>query len=57
MKILRGILGLTEIVVLIITIVNLWGTNFQWLATTWLVYLMLAVCIAMYEVGKESGNK
>lgn len=57
MKIIRGLVGLTELILLIITIVNLWGTNIQWLATTWLVYLMAVLCLAFFEVGKESGSK
>lgn len=57
MKILRGLVGLGEIILLVITVVNLWGTNFQWLATTWLVYLIITLCLAFYETGKEMGNK
>lgn len=57
MKILRGIIGLSEIVIVIITMANLWQTNLHWLAITWLVYLMICLCIAFYETGKETGGK
>lgn len=54
MKNLKAILGLVEIAGLVVTIVNFWGTSLQWLATVWIVYIALLVCIAMYELGKKS---
>lgn len=45
-----GILAFVNFVVLAVTAVSLWGTNFQWLATTVLVCLILSIYEKMYRI-------
>ncbi len=57
MKILRGLIGLSEMVIVVITVVNLWQTELNWLAVTWLVYLVFCLCVASYETGKDTKGR
>lgn len=57
MKLLRGIIGLGEMVLLVVTVINIWNTQFHSLAIAWLVYLVICLCLAFYETGKESRSK
>lgn len=57
MKILRGIIGLGELVLLVVTVINIWNSQFHPLAIAWLVYLIICLCVAFYETGKESKSK
>ena len=57
MKLLRGIIGLGEMVLLVVTVINIWNTQFHSLAIAWLVYLVICLCLAFYETGKDSRSK
>lgn len=56
MKILKGIMGLIEIVLSIFAIAYCWETH-TWLSIAWLVLLSISVLTAVYITGKEDGKK
>lgn len=56
MKLFKGILGLFEMALLITGVVSFWNFNRSWAVTT-LIYVVLCILIAVYEVGRENGNK
>lgn len=56
MKVLKGIMGLIEIVLSIFAIAYCWETH-TWLSIAWLVLLSISVLTAVYITGKEDGKK
>lgn len=56
MKILKGIMGLIEIVLSVFAIAYCWEDH-TWLSISWIILLSVSVMSAMYITGKEDGKK